>query len=129
MTLRQSLQDFRRRHRDSFLLPSVGPHRRSRREQDHEVERKRQATAPAGASRFQGSSLEALPNLRSKHARQPHGSFSAAKKAIRPIPGNTQSRSSSTIIRSMFVSFLAILTNASRNGSEVVCCALIPKAV
>ena len=32
-----------------------------------------------------------------------------------------QSRSSSTIIRSMFVRFLAILTNASRNGSEVVC--------
>ncbi len=29
----------------------------------------------------------------------------------------------------MFVSFLAILTNASRNGSEVVCCALMPKAV
>jgi len=79
--------------------------------------------------RFQAV-LEALPNLRSEtRPRSPHGSLSAVKEAIRPIPGNTQSRSTSTIIRSMFVSFLAILTNTSRNGSEVVCCALMPKAV
>ena len=76
---------------------------------------------------FQGA-LQALPNLRSETCpRSPHGSFSA--EAIRVIPGNTQSRSSSTIIRSMFVSFLAILANAECSGSEVVCCALMPKAV
>ena len=37
------------------------------------------------------------------------------------VAGYTQSRSSSTIIRSMFVSCSAILTNASANGSEIVC--------
>ena len=52
-----------------------------------------------------------LPNLRDETC-PPHGSFSATKEAFRPIPGNTHLISSSTIIRSMFVSFLAILANA-----------------
>src|SRR5271166_1780515 len=130
MTLRQGLQDFRRRHRDSFLLASVAPHHRSRREQERAIERKRQATAPPGASRFQPARSRLCPICEARHGRG-RGTvlFPPEIEAIRPILGNAQSRSSSTIIRSMFVSFLAILNNASRNGSEVVCCALMPKAV
>src|SRR5271157_1962589 len=129
MTLRQGLQDFGRRHRDSFLLASIVPHRRRRREQEHAIEWQRQATTPAGASPLPGGAVGSaqfekrdVPALAARF-------FFRLKETIRPIPGNTQSRSSSTIIRSMFVSFLAILTNAERNGSEVVCCALMPKAV
>ena len=55
MTLRQGLEDFRRRHRNSFLLASVALHRQSRREQELAIERKRQATTLAGASRFQAA--------------------------------------------------------------------------
>ncbi len=44
------------------------------------------------------------------------------------VADNALLRSSSTIIRSMFVNFSAILTNASHNGSEVARLAHMPKA-
>src|SRR5271166_5356897 len=133
MTLRQGLQDFRRRHRDSsFLLPSPliadrGANKNVRLKGSDRPPRHR----ALHASRWPalGSAQFAKQDMASDVAAVAARFSFRREEAIRLILSNAQSRSSSTIIRSMFVSFLAILNNASRNGSEVVCCALMPKAV
>src|SRR5271165_2048008 len=116
MTLRQGLQDFRRRHGDSFLLASIVPNRRSRREHEHAIETKRLGTAPARASSLPDGALGSAQFEKREVAALAAHFFFRRKRGDPPDPGQHQSRSSSTIIRSMFVSFLAILTKASRNG-------------
>ena len=112
----------------SFLLPSpliagLGANKNMRLKGSDRPRRQR-------ASRFQAARSRLCPICGARHGRDRRTVlFPPEIEAIRPILGNAQSRSSSTIIRSMFVSFLAILNNDSRNGSEVVCCALMPKAV